>query len=220
MIGRTEEVATALSLRPWGGPFDALAYVCGRDALCWYRAWLACGRSARVGTTVQDPHQVRRALVAAEQLRRVAKPQVSVPPPVGGGWFLGVSGVEAADTVTWERGYGEVATDAKALDPTSQARAGCPAGWEATRQAWHRLFPTIPVVLGLLHALLKMQQHGAGPLRHRVLARAWQVSQAATTRQLAQRLRRLAAWPPVPLSGPVATRVWKRCRRRADCPPA
>jgi hypothetical protein len=35
MSGRTEAVEKALSLRQWGGPFDALASVCGRDALCW-----------------------------------------------------------------------------------------------------------------------------------------------------------------------------------------
>ena len=35
MIARTEEVEKALSLRQWGGPFDALASVCGRDAMVW-----------------------------------------------------------------------------------------------------------------------------------------------------------------------------------------
>src|SRR5712692_2209541 len=44
MLARTDAVDKALSLRPWGVPFDALASVCGRAAMCWYRAWLACGR--------------------------------------------------------------------------------------------------------------------------------------------------------------------------------
>jgi hypothetical protein len=35
MAARTEEVEKALSLRHWGVPCDALASVCGRDALCW-----------------------------------------------------------------------------------------------------------------------------------------------------------------------------------------
>jgi hypothetical protein len=30
----------------------------------------------------------------------------------------------------------------------------------------------------------------------------------------------MAEWTPAPLSGPVATLVLKRCRRRADCTPA
>jgi hypothetical protein len=35
MIARTDEVEKALYLRQWGVPFAALAYVFGRDALCW-----------------------------------------------------------------------------------------------------------------------------------------------------------------------------------------
>ena len=35
MIARTNAVEKALSLRQWGGPFAALASVCGRDAMCW-----------------------------------------------------------------------------------------------------------------------------------------------------------------------------------------
>ena len=35
MIARTDEVEKALSLRQWGGPFDALASVFGRNAMCW-----------------------------------------------------------------------------------------------------------------------------------------------------------------------------------------
>jgi hypothetical protein len=35
MMARTAEVAKALSLRQWGGPFDARASVCGRNARFW-----------------------------------------------------------------------------------------------------------------------------------------------------------------------------------------
>ena len=220
MIARTDAVEKALSRRQWGVPFDALAYVFGHDALCWYRAWLAFGRPSLRGTTVKDPHQVPRDLVADQKLTRIATQQVYVPTPVGGGCFLGVSVVEAADTVTLERGYGEFAKEAKALAPNDQARSVCTDGWEATRQAGRGLFPKIKVVLCFLHAILKMKKHCAGQLRHQVLDKAWQVSQATTKRQFAQRLRRVAEWTPLHLSGPVAQRVWKRCRRRADCTPA
>jgi hypothetical protein len=104
LMARTDEVEQALSLQQWGGPFDALASVFGRDALFWYRAWLAVGRPSRVGTTVKDPKKVPRDLVADEQLTRVARPQGSVPTTVGSGCVLGVSVVEAADTETLEQG--------------------------------------------------------------------------------------------------------------------
>lgn len=220
MIARTDAVEKARYLRQWGVPFDALASIFGRDAMCWYRAWLAFGRPSLVGTTVKAPQTLPRDVVADEKLTRVAQQQVDVPTTVGGGCFLGVSVVEAADTVTLERGSGECAKDAKALDPTYHARSVCTDGWEATRQAWRRLFPTITFVRCLLHAILKMKQHCAGPLRHQVLDRAWQVSQTTTTRQCAQRLRRVAEWTPLHLSGPVATMVLQRCRRRADFTPA
>ena len=84
MIGRTDEIEKALYLRQWGVPFDALAYVFGRDAMFWYRAWLAFGRPSLVGTTVKEPHKVPRDLVADEKLTRVAKQQVYVPTTVGG----------------------------------------------------------------------------------------------------------------------------------------
>jgi len=175
MIARTDAVEKALSLRQWGVPFDALAYVFGRDAMFWYRAWLAFGRPSLRGTTVQDPPKVPRDLVADEKRTRIATPQVSVPTTVGGGCVVGVSVVEAADTGTLERGYGELAKEAKALAPTSQARSVCTDGWEATRQAGRGLLPKIKLVLGFLHSILKMKKHCAGPWRHQVLDKAWEV---------------------------------------------
>jgi len=220
MIARTEEVEKALSLRQWGVPFDALASVCGRDAMCWYRAWLACGRPSLLGTTGKDPQQVPTDLVADEQVTWVAGPEVYVPTTVGGGCFLGVRVVAAADTTALERGYGACAREAQALAPASHPRSVCTDGWQATREAWRRLLPTITLVLCLLHAVLKSRDRCRGELRHHVLERTWRVSQATTTRQCAQRLRRLAAWTPTHLSGAVAAMVLQRCRRRADCTPA
>jgi hypothetical protein len=161
-----------------------------------------------------------RALVADAKLTRGAQQQVSVPTPGGGGCLLGVSVVEAAETGTVEQGDGACAKAAQALAPDSQARSVGTDGWEATRQAWRGLLPTIKGVRCLLHALLKMKQDGAGQWRPRVLARAWHVSQAATTRQVSPRLRRVAAWTPAHRSGAVAPMVLQRGRRRSACTPA
>ena len=67
MVGRTEAVAKALSLRHWGGPFDALASVFGRDAMYWYLAELALGRPTIVGSTVKQPEQLPAHVLADEQ---------------------------------------------------------------------------------------------------------------------------------------------------------
>src|SRR5216684_639405 len=58
MVGRTEAVEKALYLRHWGVPFDALAYVFGRDAMDWYRTEMALGRPAIVGSTVKQPEKL------------------------------------------------------------------------------------------------------------------------------------------------------------------
>src|SRR5439155_8694546 len=52
MVGRTEAVEKALYLRHWGVPFDSLVYVFGLVSLYWYRAEMALGRPAIVGSTV------------------------------------------------------------------------------------------------------------------------------------------------------------------------
>jgi len=67
MVGRTEEVEKALSLRHWGVPFDALVYVFGRDAMYGYRAEMALGRPAIVGRTVKQPEKLPEPLLADEK---------------------------------------------------------------------------------------------------------------------------------------------------------
>ncbi len=220
MIARTDAVEKALSLRQWGGPFDALASVFGRDAMFWSRAWLAFGRPALLGTTVKDLAQRPTNLVADEQGTWVAGPEVDVPTTVGAGCFLGVSVVAAADTTTLAAGDGECARAAQALVPASPPRSVCTDGGHATREAWRRLLPKSTLVLCLLHAVLKSKDRCTGAWRHQVLERVWHVSHAPPTRQCAQRLRRWAEWTPTHRSGAVAAMVWKRCRRRADCTPA
>ena len=158
--------------------------------------------------------------MADEKGTWVAGQEVDVPTTVGGGCVVGVRVVAAAETTALEPGYGECAREVHALAPAYHPRSVCTDGWQATREAWRRLFPTITRVLGCLHAVLKSKARCTGALRPQVLERVWHVYHATTKRQCAQRLRRLAAWTPTHLSGAVATMVWKRWRRRADFTPA
>ena len=75
-------------------------------------------------------------------------------------------------------------------------------------------------MLCFLHAVLKIKDRCTGALQHHVLERGWHVYQAPTKRHFAQRLRRLAEWTPMHLSGAVAEMVLKMCRHRADFTPA
>ena len=163
----------------------------------WYRAWLTFGRPSLLGTTVKDPQNVPTDLVADEKVTWGAGQEVYVPTTVDRDCFLGVSVVAAADTAALETGYGEFAQEAPALAPTYQPRSVCTDGWHATREAWRRLFPTITLVLGFLHSVLKiMDQCGA-----RCGMREWRRPGGST------RPRRNA-------SSPSACGAWRRGRQR------
>ena len=220
LIARTEEVEKALFLRQWGVPFAALAYVFGRDAMFWYRAWLRFGRPNLVGTTVKRADQMPQDVVADEKITWRAGAEVVVPTTAGGGCVLGISVAEAADTDKLAAAYGEFAAEAQAVFAEYQVRSVCTDGFQATREAWRRLFPTVTLVLCYLHAILKLRERCRGVLRRHVLTRAWHVYQATTKGQFAQRVRRLAEWAQATLAGTVAEMVSKLCRHREDFTPA
>ncbi len=70
MGGRTEAVAKALSLRPWGVPCDAWVSGFGRNALDWSRAAMAWGRPAIVGRTGTQPEQLPAHVLGRRHARR------------------------------------------------------------------------------------------------------------------------------------------------------
>jgi hypothetical protein len=219
-IGRTEEVEKALFLRQWGVPFDALAYVFGRDAMFWYRAWLSFGRPNLVGTTVKHATTMPQDLVADEKITWLAGTEVVVPTTVGGGCVLGISLAEQTDSASLQEAYGEFVTEASAVFPTYRVRSVCTDGFQATRDAWRRLVPQLILVLCFLHSILKLTERCRGPLRRQVLDRAWTVYHAVTKAQFAQRLRRLAEWARTSLDGSLAQMVEKMARHREDFTPA
>jgi len=225
-IGRTEEVEKALFLRQWGVPFDALAYVFGRNAMFWYRAWLSFGRPNLVGTTVKQATLMPQDLVADEKITWLAGAEVVVPTTVGGGCVLGISLAKQTDSVSLQDAYGEFVSEATTVFPTYRPRSVCTDGFQATRDAWRQLVPQLVLVLCFLHSILKLTERCRGPLRRQVLDRAWAVYHAVTKAQFAQRLRRLAEWARTSLDGSLAQRVAQMVRHRAaftptsDCPQA
>lgn len=225
-IGRTEEVERVLFLRHWGVPFDALAYVFGRNAMFWYRAWLSFGRPNLVGTTVKHVTLMPQDLVADEKITWLAGAEVVIPTTVGGNCVLGISVAEQATSAGLRTAYGEFKTEAATVFPTYQARSVCTDGFQATRDAWRQLFPHLTLILCFLHSILKLTERCRGPLRTQVLERAWFVYHAVTKAQFAQRLRRLGEWGRTTLDGSLAQTIQKMARLRTaftpayDCPQA
>ena len=220
MVGRTEAVEKALSLRHWGVPFDALVSVFGRDAMDWYRAELALGRPPIVGSTVKQPEKLPAHVLADEKHTWALGQEVYVATTVGGGCILGATVTDAASADALEAAYGAFAQEAHALSPTSSPKTVCTDGWEGTQSAWRRLFPTGGILLCFLHSVLKIAERCGRDRATRtlVLDRVWAVYDSCTRAQCSQRLRRLREWATAGLpEGALRQMVLTRCGKGPQC---
>jgi len=211
LAAKTDAVEKALYLRQWGVPFAALAYVFGRDAMFYYRAWLSLGRSTIVGTTVKRAADLPTHLLADEKQTWLQSERHYVATTVGGGCFLGAAVVAEASTQALQAGYGEFLAEARSLAPAYQPQTVCTDGWHATREAWQVLVPAVTVILCFLHAVLKIEARCRGALRQQLRRRAWHVYQAPNKGAFGQRVRRLREWASRQLSGAVHETVLKLC---------
>lgn len=217
-IGRTDEIERALYLRPWAVPFDALAYIFGRHAMFWDRAWCALGRPSIVGSTIKDASRLPAHWVVDEQHTSIPGEKGSIPTTVAGGCILGASVVASASAEDLTAGYGEFAEEARDRSPEYAPETVCADGWEATQAAWRAAFPSVASILCFLHSVIKMRDRCRkdGRIRDAVLDRAWAVYEAATHAQFSQRLRRLRAWAEAQLpEGLLRKTVLKACAKRA-----
>src|SRR5207253_4982787 len=96
----------------------------------WYRAELALGRPAIVGSTVKQPEQFPAHVLADEMHTWALGHEVSVATPGGGGGILGATVPDAASADALEAAYGEFAEEARALSPTSSPQTVGTDGWE------------------------------------------------------------------------------------------
>jgi hypothetical protein len=208
-IARTDEVEKALFLRHYGVPFEALAYVFGRNASFWQRAWLQLGRPSLVATTIKDPQKLPRHLVADEKVTWLDGQEVYVTTTAAAGCLLGVGVAKETTTDALRKGYSDFKEEAQALLPDYGPQTVCTDGFKATRLAWQQLFPSVVLILCYLHGVLKIMDRCRGALRKEVLDRVWRCYQAATRQQFSQRLRRVGEWARAKLAGGVKEMVVK-----------
>lgn len=196
MIAKTDEIEKALFLRRWNVPFDALAYVFGRDPMFWYRATLQFGRPSMVGTTVKTPQALPDHLVADEKHTWIEGQKVYLATTVAKECFLGVGIAESADTADLQQAYGEFAEEARHLNPDYQPQTVCTDGWDATQNAWRNLFARITVILCFLHAVLKLKDRcrASKEWLEIVISKAWDVYDAPSRDIFLLRVRRLRYW--------------------------
>ena len=158
MIGKTDEVEKGLYLRQWGVPFEALAYVFGRDENYWYRAYQGLGRFSIVGTTVRDPDSIPVHLLADEKHSWWWGERVYIPTTVAGGCILGVDMVRSASADDLKEGYKTFQQEALQLNPAYHPVTFNTDGWDATHQVLKVLFPGITLVGCFLHVVLGIQR--------------------------------------------------------------
>jgi len=197
--------------------FDDLTHVFGKNSSFWYRASLSLGRPSIVGSTVKSKDKLPKHIVADEKHTRLRGDKVYVATTVANRCILGASVVSSPSADALEAGYGDFAAEAREVDPTYSPETVCADGWEATWNAWWRLFPTITVLLCFLHSAIKIRDCRSGDhaLRFETLTKVWEAFRAETKRAFSQRIRRLRQWASANLpGGRLREAVVKLCGKR------
>jgi hypothetical protein len=223
MTGRTDQVEKALFLRRWGVPFEALAYVFGRDGMYWYRAYVSLGRPSLVGTTIKDVERLPEHVLADEKHTRLKGQKVYVATTVAQGCLLGAEVVEKADTTDLTKGYGVFREEAQNLKPEYTPETVTTDGWEPTQMAWKILFPLIHLILCFLHSVIKIKKRSKRDknLFFQLQEKVWHIYHAATRSSFAQRIRRFGEWAsPKEMADSVKEKVLELCANAKDFKPA
>ncbi len=215
MIAETINVEKALYLRRWGVPFDALAYVFGGDAMFWQRAYVSLGRNSVVGTTIKSPDHLPKDIVADEKHSRIKGEKTYIATTAAQECIVGCTLAETASTDDLAQAYGEYKEEAENVNPDYKPDSVNTDGWEATQQAWKRLFPSIAIVLCFLHSFLKIKERcrRSKELLKMIGDKIWHVYRSENMAQFSQRIRRLREWASNLKDGPVKKAIMDLCAK-------
>lgn len=215
----TCDTATAddiLFLAKWV-PDWALARVFKNDVMTIYRLRTSLGRYNLVGTTVKDAAAMPTDVVADEKHSTLAGETVYIATTAGQHCFLGASISTGAGDEELTRAYRQFQREAQQVQPHYQPDTVNTDGWQATRNAWHTLFPRVCVIQCFLHAVLSLKNAATKAtqiLYQQMVDLAWQAYQATTKRGFAQRLRRLREWGDTLTNSPLKTKLLALCGKR------
>ena len=219
MTGLYDELEKALYLRKWGVPFYALTYCFGHDDMFWYRNFVDLGRNNIVGSTVKTEQALPEHLTVDEKHVRFHGVKGYVATTGANGCMLGASLSLGVSEQELTEGYGEFASELKAVAPSfSPLTANCD-GWSATQNAIKSLFKGITVVLCFLHSWLSIRDRcrKAKELTYSIGERVWKAYHSKTKRLFSQRIRRLREWAQKELDeGIVKQKVLKLCSKRDE----
>lgn len=215
MIAETLDVEKALYLRRWSVPFDALAYVFGRDAMFWQRAYLSLGRNSIVGTTIKSPDLLPDDLAADEKHTRLRGEKIFAATTAAEECILGCGFARNAGSEELTKAYGEFKKEAQNLNPDYAPATVNTDGWSGTQSAWRTLFPTVVTILCFLHAFLKIKDRcrRSKDFLKVIGDKVWNVYYAQTLAKFSQQVRRLREWTSHLEDSPVKKAVLDLCSK-------
>ena len=125
---------------------------------------------------------------------------------------------DSASEASLTEAYGVFAKEAQGVDPDYAPETVNTDGWTATQNAWHRLFPTITVILCFLHAFIKIRDRATKVLEEPFNAAAdkiWDAYEATSKASFSQRLRRLKEWAKAHVpDSPMKQNILNLCAKR------
>ena len=90
MTGLVQDVKKNLFLRKFAGPFWALSYCYGKDAMYWYRLETSLGRNSIVGTTIKSTNKLSTHIVADEKHTRLLENKTYIVATAANNCILGL----------------------------------------------------------------------------------------------------------------------------------
>lgn len=204
-MGYVADVEHALFLRRFGVPYWGLTHVFGRNDMYWQRVVSRLGRYALVGTTVKAPENLPDDLLADEKHIKINGAKAYIATTVGDDCVLGASVALNADTPALTDAYGQFQREARRVDPDYRPQTVNTDGWDATQNAWRKLFPLIVIIACFLHAVLKIRKCGKRfkTLYPELQQRVWDAYHAVDIVAFHQQLDDLARWATQSLTGTV-----------------
>jgi hypothetical protein len=149
-----------------------------------------------VGTTIKAAERLPRHLVADEKHTTLAGEKVDLAATAGSGCCLGMALAESAGNEDLEAAYGVFRDQARRSDPEYRPETVNVDGGPATQAAWRALFQGATLILGFLHAFLKIRDRARhmGETFDTLREQVWGAYHAPDARSFSPRLRRLREW--------------------------
>ena len=195
--GRTQDIAPALFLRRFHVPCWAIAHVFGHDAMYWYRLEQGLGRFSLVGTTVKNPEQLPKDLVADEKHSWLKGERVYIATTAAQDCILGASVAQSASQRDFGKSIWRFCQRSAGLGCRLRAGDGQYRWLASHARRLEGPVSHITVILCFLHAFLKIRDRATktlGDAFAQVQKRVWEAYHAPSKRAFSQRLRRLRAW--------------------------